>query len=55
MFIRAPDPQTKIEMVLFKIMAMFHPRPFLMTRFSPQGAIAVIRARNKAYFDIVFR
>ena len=41
--------------ILYRLLAMFHPRPFLMTRFGPQGTIACIRAQNKDYVDIVFR
>ena len=34
---------------------MFHPRPFLFSRFPPQGVIAVIRAHQKSFLDIYFR
>lgn len=41
--------------ILYRLLAMFHPRPFLMTRFGPQGTIACVRAQNKDYVDVVFR
>lgn len=34
---------------------MFHPRPFIKSRFAPQGTVACIRASNDFYYDIVFR
>ena len=41
--------------IIYRLLAMFHPRPFLLTRFGPQGTVACIRAENKDYLDIVFR
>lgn len=41
--------------IIFKLLAMFHPRPFVLTRFSPQGSVACIRAENNEFLDIVFR
>ena len=34
---------------------MFHKRPFLHSRFPPQGTAMVLRARNENYLDILFR
>lgn len=41
--------------IIYRLLAMFHPRPFLLTRFGPQGTVACIRAENKDYLDIAFR
>ncbi|KAK3598667.1 hypothetical protein CHS0354_020428 [Potamilus streckersoni] len=41
--------------ILQRLLNMFHPRPFLINRFAPQGAIACVRAYNQDYIDIVFR
>ena len=41
--------------IIYRLLAMFHPRPFLLTRFGPQGTVACIQAENKDYLDIVFR
>ncbi len=43
------------ELLLHRLLSMFHPRPFLHTRFGPQGALAVIRAESHLYVDVVFR
>lgn len=53
-FINAPSllhPQVLIHSLL----SMFHPRPFVRSRFAPQGAVACIRASSDFYFDIIFR
>lgn len=34
---------------------MFHPRPFVKTRFAPQGAVACIQAISAFYYTIAFR
>lgn len=41
--------------VLHRILAMFHPRPFLITRFPPKGGVAMVRGYNDDYIDVVFR
>lgn len=41
--------------IIYRLLAMFHPRPFLLTRFNPQGSVACVRAENKDYIDVVFR
>uniref|UniRef100_A0A914BHM6 EF-hand domain-containing protein n=1 Tax=Patiria miniata TaxID=46514 RepID=A0A914BHM6_PATMI len=43
------------EVLLHALLSMFHPRPFVHTRFGPQGAAALIRAENEMYVDVVFR
>lgn len=43
------------QVLIHSLLSMFHPRPFVKSRFAPQGAVACIRASNDFYFDIVFR
>ncbi|CAG2195311.1 SEPN1 [Mytilus edulis] len=38
---------------LYRILSMFHPRPFLMIRFPPKGGVAMVRAQNDDYIEIV--
>lgn len=49
-----PTPKGK-EVLIHSLLSMFHPRPFIKSRFAPQGTVACIRASNDFYFDIVFR
>lgn len=49
-----PEPEPE-QFTLFRILQMFHPRPFLATRFPPQGTSLILRARNDHYLDIAFR
>ncbi|KAF3844948.1 hypothetical protein F7725_008111 [Dissostichus mawsoni] len=49
-----PSPKGK-EVLIHSLLSMFHPRPFIKSRFAPQGAVACIRASNNFYYDIVFR
>lgn len=49
-----PAPKGK-EVLIHSLLSMFHPRPFIKSRFAPQGAVACIRASNDFYYDIVFR
>lgn len=49
-----PTPRGR-EVLIHSLLSMFHPRPFIKTRFAPQGAVACIRASNDFYYDIVFR
>ncbi len=50
-----PDLGHHKEILLFKILQMFHKSPFLYTRFPPQGMALVLRALNDEYYDILFR
>lgn len=34
---------------------MFHPRPFVKTRFAPQGAVACLTAISDFYYTVLFR
>lgn len=43
------------EVVIHRLLSMLHKRPFVHTRFGPQGTIAVIRAENEKYVDVAFR
>lgn len=49
-----PTPRGK-EVLIHSMLSMFHPRPFVKSRFGPQGAVACIRAASDFYYDIVFR
>lgn len=44
-----------LQVLIHSLLSMFHPRPFVKSRFAPQGAVACIRASNNFYYDIVFR
>lgn len=49
-----PTPKGK-EVLFHSLLSMFHSRPFIKSRFAPQGTVACIRASNDFYFDISFR
>ena len=49
-------PDVAHEHIIFhRLLAMFHSRPFIQSRFPPQGTVAVIRARHGRFLDIHFR
>ena len=49
-------PLVKENHVIFhRLLAMFHRRPFVFTRFKPRGGVAIVRAMNMEYMDIAFR
>lgn len=50
-----PLLDTEGEKLVHRLLALFHPLPFVHTRFAPKGSTAVIRAYNEDYVDIVFR
>lgn len=50
-----PPPPKGKEVIIHKLLSMIHPRPFIKTRFAPQGSVACIRAIGDFYYDIVFR
>lgn len=50
-----PPPPVAKEIIIFKLLSMLHPRPFVKSRFAPQGSVACIRAQSDMYYDIVFR
>ena len=41
--------------ILFRLLQMFHPRPFIYSRFRPRGSVAMVRAKSDKYMEIVFR
>lgn len=43
------------EKVLFRLLSMMHPRPFVQMRFGPKGTVACVQAYNDEYVHIVFR
>ena len=43
------------EIFLHRLLAMVHPRPFVLSRFAPQGTVACVRAYNDKFVEIVFR
>lgn len=49
-----PAPKGK-EIIIHKLLSMFHPRPFVKTRFAPQGAVACVQAVAEFYYKIAFR
>lgn len=49
-----PHPSGK-EVLLYTLLSQFHPNAFVHTRFGPHGSIALVRASNEKYLDIVLR
>ena len=43
------------EIFVHRLLSMFHERPFVMSRFGPQGAVGCVRAINLEYIEVVFR
>ena len=43
------------EILIHRILSMFHDRPFVIGRFGPHGALACIKAVNSKFIQIVFR
>lgn len=50
-----PTPSGPVEELLFQLLSLFHPQPFLQSRYEPRGAAAVVRARSSDSLDIMFR
>ncbi|OXB74228.1 UNVERIFIED_CONTAM: hypothetical protein H355_011680, partial [Colinus virginianus] len=44
-----------LGIIIHKLLSMFHPRPFVKTRFAPQGSVACIQAISTYYYTIAFR
>lgn len=44
-----------LQVIIHRLLSMFHPRPFVRTRFAPQGAVACIQASSSFYYTIAFR
>ena len=51
---RPPKPAAK-EVLLHTLLTQFHPNAFVHVRFGPRGSIALVRASNEQYLDIVMR
>ena len=49
-----PVPRGREEF-LHALLSQFHPNIFVNCRFGPRGTLAVIRAENDDYYDIVVR
>uniref|UniRef100_A0A8C0X8T6 EF-hand domain-containing protein n=1 Tax=Castor canadensis TaxID=51338 RepID=A0A8C0X8T6_CASCN len=50
-----PPPPKGKEVIIHRLLSMFHPRPFVKTRFAPQGAVACLTATSDSYYTVVFR
>ncbi|XP_063609932.1 selenoprotein N-like [Penaeus indicus] len=50
-----PPPSGPIEELLYSLLSLFHPQPFLVSRYGPRGAAAVLRAKTFDSLDIIFR
>lgn len=50
-----PKLVAEAEILIHRLLSLFHPRPFVISRFAPQGSVACVRAYNDKYLDIVFR
>lgn len=43
------------QVLIHRLLSMFHPRPFVRTRFAPQGAVACLQASSSFYYTVAFR
>ena len=43
------------DIMLHRLLVMFHPRPFVLARFAPHGSLACVQAYNEDYVKIAFR
>eukprot|EP00069_Balaena_mysticetus_P016380 bmy_02038T0 len=50
-----PPPPKGKEVIIHRLLSMFHPRPFVKTRFAPQGAVACLTATSDFYYTVMFR
>nr|KAF6380249.1 selenoprotein N [Myotis myotis] len=50
-----PPPPKGKEVIIHRLLSMFHPRPFVKTRFAPQGAVACVTAVSDFYYTVMFR
>ena len=53
-FYYPPAPRGN-EVFLHTLLSMFHPNAFVNCRFGPRGTMAVLRAENDLYYDIIIR
>ncbi len=50
-----PKLERDPEKMIHRLLSMFHPKPFVYSRFAPQGSVAVIRAMSQRFVDVMFR
>lgn len=50
-----PPPPKDKEIIIHRLLSMFHPRPFVKTRFAPQGTVACLTAISDSYYTVMFR
>jgi hypothetical protein len=50
-----PPPPRGNEVLLHALVSMFHPNVFINCRFGPRGTLAVLRAENDKYYDVIIR
>lgn len=43
------------QVIIHRLLSMFHPRPFVKTRFAPQGTVACLTAISDSYYTVMFR
>lgn len=53
-FYHPPEPKGT-EILLHVLLSHFHPNVFVNCRFGPRGTLAIVRAQNEEYYDIVIR
>lgn len=51
----APPPSGPVEELLHGLLSLFHPQPFLYSRYGPRGAAGIIRAKSFDCVDILLR
>lgn len=52
---RSPGLHCPPQVIIHRLLSMFHPRPFVKTRFAPQGAVACLTAVSDFYYTVMFR
>ncbi|KAK8406978.1 hypothetical protein O3P69_007496 [Scylla paramamosain] len=50
-----PPPAGPVEDLLFRLLSLLHPQPFLQSRYGPRGAAAVVRAKTGHLLEVWFR
>lgn len=50
-----PRPAGLVEDLLFHLLSLLHPQPFLQSRYGPRGAAAVVRAKTGHLLEVWFR
>lgn len=52
---RHPGRTALPQVIIHRLLSMFHPRPFVKTRFTPQGAVACLTAISDFFYMVTFR